>query len=185
LCDSESRHENTPGQQGVIIGPLPRSGEEQMLATKATVIALERKPHWFQFSLRTLMLVITLAAVCLGLIRTTTAIGIVLAAVAAAALVRTCRAVARSRAGDHPVSLRRAMGTFLNSVVIVVAMTAAWLGTLLVACFVGSLLAVIVVGSVYIARISAGATWLWKRGMLATARCRRVNGYLFQRFWSR
>jgi hypothetical protein len=155
-----------------------------MLEAKANVIALEGKPHPFQFSLRTLMLVITLAAVCLGLIRTTTAIGIVLAIIAAAALVRTCRAVARSRASDRPISLRRVMGTFLNSVAIVVGMIAAWLSTLLIACLVGGLLAVIVVGSVYIARVSRAATWLWKGALLATARCRTVNGHLFRRFWS-
>jgi hypothetical protein len=155
-----------------------------MPAAKATVIALEPKRHSFQFSLRTLMLVITLAAVCLGLIRTAAAVGIVLAMVAAAALVRTCRAVARSRADGRPVGVRRHLAAFLNSTALVVAMTAAWLSTLLIACLVGGLLAVIVVGSVYVARVSRAATWLWKGGMLAAARCRAMNGYLFRRFWS-
>jgi hypothetical protein len=68
-----------------------------------------------QFSLETLMLVITLIAVCLGLIMAAPGWGIVVAIVAAPALVRTLVAGYQERKAGTPMALGEKVLTFIAS----------------------------------------------------------------------
>ena len=68
-----------------------------------------------QFSLETLMLVITLIAVCLGMIMALPGLGIVVAIVAAPALVRTLIAGYQDRQAGTPMTLGEKLLTFAAS----------------------------------------------------------------------
>jgi hypothetical protein len=68
-----------------------------------------------QFSLETLMLVITLIAVCLGVIMAAPGLGILVAVVAAPALVRTLVAGYQERKAGRPMTLGEKLLTFLAS----------------------------------------------------------------------
>lgn len=102
-------------------------------------------PKWVnpaQFSLETLMLVITLIAVCLGVIMAAPGWGVVLAIVAAPALVRTLVAGYQDRKAGTPMTLGEKLLTFLASTGVTLAVlvtggtafAAACAGSLFVAC---------------------------------------------------
>ena len=151
--------------------------------------AEEPRQWWFQFSLRTLVLLTTLVAVTLGLIQTALLLGIAFLVASPAALVRTVRAAAIAEADGRAMSTAALIGTFASSLALVVSMAVAWLGTLVIACFAAGLFVVIVLASVcrllaaYLAGISRGARWLKTRTLRGIARCSAVNGSLRRRFW--
>jgi hypothetical protein len=74
-----------------------------------------RRTSGVQFSLETLMLVITLFAVCLGVIMAAPGLGILVAIVAAPALVRTLVAGYQERKAGTPLTLGEKLLTFLAS----------------------------------------------------------------------
>ena len=174
-----------------------------MIGTQAGSTPREQKPHWSQFSLRTLLLLTTLVAVCLGLLRTMIALGILFAVAAAPALIRTVRAAARSKADGRPIGLAGLVGTFLSSLGLVASLTITSLGVLLGVCFAAVLWAVIVAASasrflatclaavfplrllaVCLAAASGRVRWLCRRVMAAAAYCLALDGLLLRRFWS-
>jgi hypothetical protein len=102
-------------------------------------------PKWVnpaQFSLETLMLVITLIAVCLGMVMALPGLGVLVAIVAAPALVRTLIAGYQDRKAGTPMTLGEKLLTFLASTGVTVAVlvtggtafAAACAGSLFVAC---------------------------------------------------
>jgi hypothetical protein len=97
-------------------------------------------PKWVnpaQFSLETLMLVITLVAVCLGMIMALPGLGIVVAIVAAPALVRTLVAGYQERKAGTPMTLGEKLLTFAASTGVAVAVLVTG-GTAFAAACVGS-----------------------------------------------
>jgi hypothetical protein len=93
-----------------------------------------------QFSLETLMLVITLIAVCLGVIMAAPGLGILVAIVAAPALVRTLVAGYQERRAGTPMTLSEKLLAFLAStgvaVAVVVTGWTAFAAACLGSCFV-------------------------------------------------
>jgi len=97
-------------------------------------------PKWVnpaQFSLETLMLVITLIAVCLGMIMALPGLGIVVAIVAAPALVRTLMAGYQERKSGTPMTLGEKLLTFAASTGVTLAVLVTG-GTAFAAACVGS-----------------------------------------------
>ena len=97
-------------------------------------------PKWVnpaQFSLETLLLVITLIAVCLGMIMALPGLGIVVAIVAAPALVRTLVAGHQERKAGTPMTLGEKLLTFAASTGVAVAVLVTG-GTAFAAACVGS-----------------------------------------------
>ena len=97
-------------------------------------------PKWVnpaQFSLETLMLVITLIAVCLGMIMALPGLGIVVAIVAAPALVRTLMAGYQERKAGAPLTLGEKLLTFAASTGVTLAVLVTG-GTAFAAACVGS-----------------------------------------------
>jgi len=86
-----------------------------------------------QFSLASLMLIVTLFAVLLGVFRMAFGLGIVLAILVTPALVRTCMIAARSRAGGRPMSAGRKVSFFAGTLglvaIIAVAVSVAFVAT--------------------------------------------------------
>jgi hypothetical protein len=102
-------------------------------------------PKWVnpaQFSLETLMLVITLIAVCLGMIMAAPGVGVLVAIVAAPALVRTLVAGYQDRQAGTPMTLGEKLLTFAASTGVTLAVlvtggtafAAACAGSIFVAC---------------------------------------------------
>ena len=97
-------------------------------------------PKWVnpaQFSLETLLLVITLVAVCLGMIMAEPGLGIVVAIVATPALVRTLVAGYQQRKAGTPMTLGEKLLTFAASTGVAVAVLVTG-GTAFAAACVGS-----------------------------------------------
>jgi hypothetical protein len=79
----------------------------------------------FQFSLESLMLVVTLVAVCLGVTMAAPGFGILLCIIAAPALIRTLMAGYQERAAGHKMSIGEKVLTFLASTGITMAVLGA------------------------------------------------------------
>jgi hypothetical protein len=94
-----------------------------------------------QFSLESLMLVITLVAVCLGMIVAMPGVGVLVAIVAAPALVRTLIAGFQQRAAGSQMTLSEKALTFLASTGITMAVLAAGGTAFASACFASCLVA--------------------------------------------
>lgn len=94
-----------------------------------------------QFSLESLMLVITLVAVCLGMIVVMPGLGVPVAIVAAPALVRTLIAGFQQRAAGSQMTLSEKALTFLASTGITMAVLAAGGTAFATACFASCLVA--------------------------------------------
>lgn len=145
--------------------------------------------RWYQFSLRAMLLLTTIAAVSLGLIQTAVVLGIAFLLASPAALVRTARAATSAETLGQPMSTMALVRTFANSLVVVVSMVVAWLCTFVIGCLAAGLLVVIVLASVCrflaacFARVSLGARWLEERTLCGIARCTAVNGSLRRQFW--
>ena len=143
----------------------------------------------YQFSLRTMILLTTLVAVCLGLARTAVAAGVVFTIGSLPALLRTVRVAARRRTEGRPIGSVGLARTFLNSLLILFSMTAAWFCTFLCACLASALLAVTLAASMSrflsaaLARTLPVARWLLKRALGGMTCCGAVNRYLHRRFW--
>lgn len=159
-----------------------------MTQTAAVSTAQASKRPRFQFSLRTLILLVTLTAVSLGLLRAAVVLGAVFVVAAVPALVRTFRGIARDKTGDRPVGFLSVVGRFFGSVIIVLSMSVASVCTLLVACLAGALFLLTVAASTcgflsgYLGRISGGARRLQRHTLLATASCGALNRRLFRWF---
>jgi len=95
-----------------------------------------------QFSLETLMLVITLIAVCLGMIMALPGLGILVAIVAAPALVRTLVAGYQDRVAGSPMTLGEKLLTFAASTGVTLAVLVTGGTAFGAACF-GSCLVVV------------------------------------------
>jgi hypothetical protein len=88
-----------------------------------------------QFSLETLMLIITLIAVCLGMIMALPGVGILVSIVAAPALVRTLVAGYQDRVAGTPMTLSEKLMTFAASTGVALAVLAAGGTAFAAACF--------------------------------------------------
>jgi glucose-6-phosphate-specific signal transduction histidine kinase len=132
-----------------------------MMISPASPTVEEPRQRWFQFSLRTLVLLTTLVAVTLGLIQTGLLLGAAFIVACPAALVRTFRAAAIAETDGRPMNTVALIGTFANSLTLVVSIAVAWLGTLAIACFAAGLFAAIVLASLcrFVAVYLAGASW--------------------------
>ncbi len=100
-----------------------------------------RQASPLQFSLESLMLVITLVAVCLGMIVAMPGVGVLVAIVAAPALVRTLIAGFQQRAAGTQMTLSEKALTFLASTGITMAVLAAGGTAFASACFASCLVA--------------------------------------------
>lgn len=101
-------------------------------------------PKWVnpaQFSLETLMLVITLIAVCLGMIMALPGLGVLVAIVAAPALVRTLVAGYQERSAGTPLTLGEKLLTFLASTGVSLAVIATGWTAFAAACYGSCLVA--------------------------------------------
>lgn len=107
------------------------------LVVEAEVVGSPARPRAnpAQFSLETLMLVITLIAVCLGMIMALPGVGILVAIVAAPALVRTLVAGYQDRAAGTPMTLSEKLLTFAASTGVALAVLAAGSTAFAAACF--------------------------------------------------
>ncbi|MCI0360692.1 MAG: hypothetical protein L0211_19620 [Planctomycetaceae bacterium] len=112
-----------------------------------------RRANAAQFSLETLMLVITLIAVCLGIIMAAPGYGIVVAMVAAPALVRTLMAGHQERKAGKPLALGEKVLTFIASTGVALAVLVTG-GTAFAAACMGSCFVAAGLGDVY-----PGAGW--------------------------
>ena len=175
-----SRTLQAPGASLLWSGP--------MIQTPAVSTAQESKRARFQFSLRTLILLVTLAAISLGLLRAAVVLGAVFVLAAVPALVRTVRGAARDKTADRPAGLLSVVGRFFGSVIIVLSLMAASVCTLLAACLASALFLLTVAASTcgflgaYFGRISGGARRLQRHTLLATASCGALNRRLFRWF---
>jgi hypothetical protein len=133
---------------GAAVKPLDR---QCWLCHRSLVVEAElvepdyAPPKWInpaQFSLETLMLVITLIAVCLGMIMAEPGVGVLVAIVAAPALVRTLIAGYQDRKAGTPMTLGEKLLTFTASTGVALAVlvtggtafAAACAGSIFVAC---------------------------------------------------
>ncbi len=159
-----------------------------MSTEEAAAPPQERELRRSQFTLRTLLSVMTLAAISLGLVRASVALGTVFVLASVPALARTLRAVRRRGAGSRPVGPPLVIGTFLESLLTVLLLAVAWLCTGLVACLTAGLLAALIALSACrrvatcLARISQGFGRLRAPALLATGRCVAVSGCLLRRY---
>ena len=150
----------------------------------------ERHRRSPQFHLRTLLLLSTLAAVCMALMQTAVIFGIVFTIASAAALARTARLTASGRTDSRPMGMARLIGMFLNSLAVVASMAAAWLCTLLVGCFAAGLFMLVVIASIckflaaQCSRVSERARWLERHVLRGIEECTTLNGSLYRRFWA-
>jgi hypothetical protein len=160
-----------------------------MIVSHASRAVQQPRQRWGQFSLRTALLVTTLVAVGLGLMKTAVALGIAFVVASPAALVRTVRAAAMAESDRRPMGTAALVGTFVQSLAILVSMMVAWLCTIVVGCLAAGLFGVIVVGAVcrflatYLGRICQGTRWIETRVLRGVARCTAVNRSLNRRFW--
>ena len=110
-------------------------------------IASARLEHPFrqvklgQFSLETLLMVITLAAVCLGMTAAAPGMGILIMVIAVPALIRTVMAGHQERQAGRPMSAGHKFLTFLASTGIVLAVVGAGCSAFLAACMASGLMA--------------------------------------------
>jgi hypothetical protein len=104
------------------------------------------KPAPFQFSLESLLMVITLAAVCLGAFVATPGLGVLALIVAAPALLRTVVEGHQSRQRGHALTLSEKLVAFAASTGIALAALSAAAAAFFTAC-TASILAVCVVGA--------------------------------------
>jgi hypothetical protein len=141
-----------------------------------------------QFTLRTLVLLLTWTAVCLGLSRWAVAVGAAFGVASLPALVRTHRVMAEGMTVGRPTSLMGVVGTFLESLLIVALIAVAWVSTALCVSFAGIFLGVRVLAAAgqLLAKSSwwvfAVTGWLETRVLRTIGRFRRINGYLSRRF---
>lgn len=95
-----------------------------------------------QFSLETLMLVVTLVAVCLGMLAAAPGLGILASIVAAPALIRTLIAGYQERAAGSQLSLGEKVIAFLASTGVTIAVLSAGATAFLAACFASCLVVI-------------------------------------------
>jgi len=133
----------------------------------------------FQFSLASMMLIVTLCSVLLGVFRIAFGLGIVLAILVTPALVRTCMIAARSRAGGRPMSVGRKVSFFAGTLgllaVIAVAVPAAFVAT----CFPIGLAGALGTGLQFLLILA------WPVGIAAGGLVLYVLFRLFRRLWPR
>lgn len=115
-----------------------------------------------QFRLRSLLLVMTWAAVCLGLARAVPMLGLAAMLVSLPALARTWNHVATLEAAGRPATTAEVVRTFLGSIAILLAICVVWL-VLVAGAALAATLFVILAG-----------TWLCRVGSLPR---RRLQGY--------
>ena len=101
-----------------------------------------RRANPTQFSLETLMLVVTLVAVCLGMLAAAPGLGILASVVAAPALIRTLIAGYQERAAGSPLSLGEKVIAFLASTGVTIAVLSAGATAFLAACFASCLVVI-------------------------------------------
>jgi hypothetical protein len=89
----------------------------------------------YQFSLSSLLLIITLVAVLLGVFRIAPGVALALAFLTAPALVKTCIAVARRKARGQRVAPLAKLGIFAGSLGIVIVVVAATIAAFFAVCF--------------------------------------------------
>jgi hypothetical protein len=100
-----------------------------------------RKANPLQFSLESLMLVITLVAVCLGMIVAIPGLGVLVSIVAAPALIRTLVAGFQQRSAGTQMTLGEKALTFVASTGVTLAVLAAGGTAFASACFASCLVA--------------------------------------------
>jgi len=110
-------------------GDAPAEGEPPLLA-----LAPGEHRAAYQFGLSTLMLIVTAAAVVLGVFRTHLGVGLALVFLAAPALVGTCIVTVRKRARGQPLTPAGKVGVFVVSLVIVAVVVAASIGAFFAVC---------------------------------------------------
>ncbi len=98
-------------------------------------VAAQRTANPAQFSLESLMLVITLVAVCLGMLVAAPGLGVLVSVVAAPALIRTLIAGYRERAAGGKLTLGEKLIAFLASTGITIAVLSAGATAFAAACF--------------------------------------------------
>jgi hypothetical protein len=103
--------------------------------------AARRRANPLQFSLESLMLVITLVAVCLGMIAAIPGVGVLVSIVAAPALIRTLVAGFQQRAAGQQMTLSEKALAFLASTGITLAVLTAGGTAFATACFASCLVA--------------------------------------------
>ena len=101
-----------------------------------------RQAKFGQFSLETLLMVITLAAVCLGMTAAAPGMGILIMVIAVPALIRTVMAGHQERQAGRPMSAGHKFLTFLASTGIVLAVVGAGCSAFLAACMASGLAAI-------------------------------------------
>jgi hypothetical protein len=89
----------------------------------------------YQFGISTIMLVITIAAVVLGVFRMSAGVGLALVFLFTPALVRTCIIAVRRKARGRPMSVAAKIGAFAASLGIVIVVVAASIGAFFAVCF--------------------------------------------------
>jgi len=112
--------------------------EAELVETGSPFVPQYAPPKWVnpaQFSLETLMLVITLIAVCLGMIMALPGVGILVAIVAAPALVRTLVAGYQDRKAGTPMTLGEKLLTFAASTGVTLAVLVTGGTAFAAACF--------------------------------------------------
>jgi hypothetical protein len=128
----------------------------------------------FQFSLASLMLIVTLTAVLLGVGGMAPGLGIALAVLASPALVRTSVVAALSRARGKPMSVGAKVALFVVSLIVAVVIAIAAGAAFFVSCLAGAVAApgggsLIVgmtcglLGALSVAGLLLWAFWLRKR----------------------
>lgn len=148
------------------------------------VVIFERRAA-YQFSLASLMLIVTLFAVLLGVFRMALGLGIVLAILVTPALVRTCMIAARSRAGGRPMSVGRKVSFFAGTLGLLAIMAVAVSAAFVATCFpLGFLAAANALGPG--GKVNPGLFVLaWVLGVAVGLGVLYVLFRLFRRLWPR
>ncbi len=125
----------------------PLSGGGVVMAEVVERAAPPIVPQWVearranpaQFSLETLMLIVTLVAVCLGMLAAAPGLGVLVSVVAAPALIRTLIAGYQEKAVGTKLTLGEKVITFLASTGVTIAVLSAGGTAFLAACFASCL----------------------------------------------
>jgi len=89
----------------------------------------------FQFSLGSMMLLVTLTAVILGVFATVPGLGVALAILAAPALIRTAVLASRRQSTGHPMEVQAKLSVFIGTLALVAVIVAAAVGAFVATCF--------------------------------------------------